>query len=346
MYRVAVIKGDGIGPEVVDSAIRVVNSVTDRIRFYEFEGGFEVFKRIGSPISEDDLKEIRKMDAILFGATTTPFNVPGYRSLIVTLRKELDLYANLRIIPDLSNGKEIVIVRENTEGLYARDGIGFSDRAIDFRIITLEGARRIAKFAINLAKERNSFITFVHKANVLKGDRFFREIVLEIAEREGVEVREAIIDSFMIKLVKNPWDHGVILTENMFGDIISDLATIHAGSIGIVPSGNYGDEIALFEPIHGSAPDIAGKGIANPIGAILSAAMMLDYLGLNGKVVWEATRRYVRYGNLTPDMGGTATTSEVTKGIISEIYSFDPFDIDEIWVEEIRLGRIPLTLWR
>ncbi|AEC51249.1 3-isopropylmalate dehydrogenase [Pyrococcus sp. NA2] len=344
MYRVAVIKGDGIGPEVVDAAIKVINAVTNRIRFQEFEGGLEVFKRYGKPIREEDLEEIKRMDAVLFGATTTPFNVPGYRSLILTLRRELGLYANLRIVPDLKNNREIVIVRENSEGLYSREGVLYSDKAIDFRIITREGAERIARFAVKVAKERNSFITLVHKANVLASDKFFRSVVLEVAREEGVDVREAIVDSFTIKLVRDPWNVGVVLTENMFGDILSDLATIHAGSIGVVPSGNYGDDIALFEPIHGSAPDIAGKGIANPIGAILSAAMMLDYLGLDGKVVWEAVRSYVSKGNLTPDMGGTATTMEVTNGIIREIHEFDPLDADELWMEEVRLGRILIRM--
>ncbi|HII60687.1 isocitrate--homoisocitrate dehydrogenase [Pyrococcus horikoshii] len=344
MYKVAVIKGDGIGPEVIDAAIRVVKSVTDKIKFYEFEGGLSVFKKYGVPIREEDLEEIRKMDAILFGATTTPFDVPRYKSLIITLRKELDLYANLRIIPNFKLRKEIIIVRENSEGLYSGEGAYDSNKVVDFRIITRKGAERIAKFAVKLAKDRSTFLTFVHKANILESDRFFRKIVLDIARKEDVKVREEIVDSFTIKLVKDPWNLGIILSENMFGDILSDLATIHAGSIGIVPSGNYGEDIALFEPIHGSAPDIAGKGIANPIGAILSAAMMLDYLGLDGSIIWKAVGRYVRRGNLTPDMEGRATTLEVTNGIISEIYRLDEYEIDEVWRDEVRLGRILLEI--
>ena len=285
MYRVAVIKGDGIGIEVTEVAMEVINAVTNRIEFVEFEGGFEVFKRYGVPIRDEDLEEIKKMDAVLFGATSTPFDVPNYKSLIITLRKELNLYANLRIIPDLWNEREIYIVRENSEGLYSGLYKATDERTIDFRVITRGGAERIARFAINLAKEKGEKITFIHKANVLMGDKFFRKIVLSLAEREGVEVREKIIDSFTIELVKNPWNQGIILTENLFGDILSDLAAIHARSIGIVPSGNYGDDIALFEPIHGTAPDIAGKGIANPIGAILSGAMLLDYLNLNGQII-------------------------------------------------------------
>jgi len=343
VYRVVVIKGDGIGIEVTEAAMEVIRAVTDKIEFFEFEGGFEVFKRYGVPIRENDLEEIRKMDAVLFGATSTPFDVPNYKSLIITLRKELGLYANLRIIPDLWNDREIYIVRENSEGLYSGVYRSTDERTIDFRIITRGGAERIARFAINLAKEKGEKITFVHKANVLMGDRFFRKIVLSLAEKEGVEVREKIIDSFTIELVRNPWSQGIILTENLFGDILSDLAAIHARSIGIVPSGNYGDDIALFEPIHGTAPDIAGKGIANPIGAILSGAMLLDYLGLDGGVIWNAVKNYVNKGNLTPDLGGNAMTEDVVYGIISEIddQEIDPVEWDELWIDEIRINTLP-----
>jgi isocitrate--homoisocitrate dehydrogenase len=133
------------------------------------------------------------------------------------------------------------------------------------------------------------------------------------------------------------------LSENLFGDILSDLASIHAKSIGVIPSGNYGEEIALFEPIHGSAPDIAGKGIANPIGAILSGAMLLDYLGLDGWVIWNAVKNYVKKGNLTPDLGGSAMTPDVVNGVISEIddQEIDPIEWDELWVNEIRINTIP-----
>ena len=348
MYRVAVIKGDGIGAEVTNAAIEVMRAVTDKIDFVEFEGGIEVFKKFGVPIRERDLEEIKKMDAVLFGATSTPFNVPNYKSLILTLRKELNLYANLRIIPDLWRDREIYIVRENSEGLYSGVYRATNERAIDFRIITREGAEKITRFALGLAKERNfKEITFVHKANVLRGDRFFRKIVLSLAEREGIKVNEKIVDSFTIELVRKPWQHKVILSENLFGDILSDLASIHAKSIGVIPSGNYGEEIALFEPIHGSAPDIAGKGIANPIGAVLSGAMLLDYLGLDGWIIWNAVKNHVKKGNLTPDLGGNAMTVDVVNGIISEIdaQEIDPIEWDELWVDEIRINTIP-TLFR
>ncbi|HII67887.1 MULTISPECIES: isocitrate/isopropylmalate family dehydrogenase [Thermococcus] len=349
MHRVAVIKGDGIGVEVTEAAMKVIGAVTDKIEFVEFEGGVEVFKKFGTPIREEDLEEIRKMDAVLFGATTTSFDVPNYKSLIITLRKELNLYANLRIIPDLWRDREIYIVRENSEGLYSGVYRTTNERAIDFRIITREGAERIARFAIELAKDKSfDEITFVHKANVLRSDRFFREIVLDLAEREGIRVNEKIVDSFSIELVRNPWQHKLILSENLFGDILSDLASIHARSIGVVPSGNYGEEIALFEPIHGSAPDIAGKGIANPIGAILSGAMLLDYLGLDGGVIWNAVKSYVKKGNLTPDLGGNGMTADVVNGIISEIddQEIDPIEWDEVWVEEIRINTIPMLFMK
>lgn len=344
MYRVAVIKGDGIGVEVTEAAMRVIKAVTNKIEFVEFEGGFEVFKECGAPIREEDLEEIKKMDAVLFGATSTPFDFPNYKSLILTLRKELNLYANLRIIPDLWRDREIYIVRENSEGLYSGEYEVNDGRVVDFRVITREGAEKIARFAIELAKSKNiEEITLVHKANVLRGDRFFRKIVLNLAEREGIKVNEKIIDSFTIELVRNPWKHRIILSENLFGDILSDLASIHAKSIGLIPSGNYGEKTALFEPIHGSAPDIAGKGIANPIGAILSGAMLLDYLGLDGRIIWNAVKNYVKKGNLTPDLGGSAMTLDVVNGAISEIddQEIDPIEWDELWVGEIRINNIP-----
>lgn len=156
MYRVAVIPGDGIGPEVIDGAVRVLKAVTGRVRFEYYEGGVDVFQECGSPIREEDLEEIRRSDAVLFGATTTPFDLPGYRSLILTLRKELGLYANLRIIPDLRTGREIVIVRENSEGLYFGIGAVVNGRAVDVRLITREGAERIARFAVEQAKARGA----------------------------------------------------------------------------------------------------------------------------------------------------------------------------------------------
>ncbi len=322
MHRVAVLGKDGIGSEVLKSSKRILNEVTDNISFHEFNGGYEVYQNTGSSIRDKDLKEISDMDAILFGSTTTPFDEPGYRSLILTLRQELDLYANLRIIPDLWNNKKIFIVRENSEGLYSRKYKKSEDFVEDSRVITRDGCERITEFALDKVEEINKDeFTFVHKANVLQSDKFFREIVKELSEDRGVEVNEGIIDAFTIEVVDNLWDHELILSSNLFGDIVSDLASIHAKSIGIVPTGNYGDNIALFEPMHGSAPDIAGKGISNPIGSILSSAMMLNYLNMNGEVIWKAVESYVTKSDLTPDLGGDSTTKSVTDGIIKEINS-------------------------
>lgn len=320
MHRVAVLGKDGIGEEVIESSKRVIREVTDEIEFEGFEGGYQVYQECGDSIRKQDLEEIRGMDAILFGSTTTPFDEPDYRSLILTLRQKLDLYANLRIIPDLWNDKEVYIVRENSEGLYSGKYERTEDRVEDSRVITRQGSERITEFAFDIAERIGSNeITLIHKANVLQGDKFFRKIVMKLAEDRGINVNEGIIDAFTIQIVNNFWDHQVMLSENLFGDIISDLSSIHARSIGIIPTENYGDEIALFEPMHGSAPEIAGNGISNPIGSILSSAMMMNYLDLDGDLVWDAVRSYVRSGDLTFDLDGNSSTEEVTDGIISEI---------------------------
>ena len=322
MHRVAVLGKDGIGEKVLNSSIRVLNEVTDEIEFVEYNGGFDVFQQSGSSIRDQDLKEIKNMDAILFGSTTSPVDEPDYRSLILTLRQELDLYANLRIIPDLWKNKKVYIVRENSEGLYSGEYAKSEDYVKESRIISKRGSRRITEFALDIIDEMGKQeFTFIHKANVLQSDKFFRNIVIKLAKEREVKVNEGLIDAFTIKLVNNFWDYKVILSSNLFGDIISDLSSIHAKSIGIIPTGNYGDDIALFEPMHGSAPDIAGKEIANPIGSILSGAMMLNYLNLDGDKIWNAVSSYMEKGDLTPDLNGNGSTESVTDGIISEINS-------------------------
>ncbi len=320
MYRVAVLGRDGIGDDVLDSCISVLNNVTDKIEFIELKGGYEIYQQRGVPISKYKIDEIQEMDAVLFGATETPSKETKYKSLILTLRQELELYANLRIVPNMNKGKKVFIVRENCEGLYSDEYECSKNKIIDNRVITREGCERITKFAAELAsKIGTDKITFVHKANVLKGDKFFREITMNLAENKGLRIDDRIIDAFTIEVVESFWEHDIILSGNLFGDIISDLSSINVESLGIIPSGNYGDEIALFEPVHGTAPDIEEKGIANPIGSILSGGMMLNYLGLNGDLVWTAVKEQISQGSLTPDIGGRANTEEVTQEIISKI---------------------------
>ena len=329
MYKVAVIPGDGIGRTVVPEAVRVLKSTDIKFEFQYMEVGYEVFRKVGASVPEDVLSKIKETQACLFGATTTPVGVAGYRSAIVTLRKALDLYANVRPVksyPIQSSIKnvDLVIVRENTEGLYSGIEFELEDSAFTLRIITRRASGRIARFAFNLAMKRRKKVTIVTKANVLrKTCGLFREASLLVAkDYPEVEVDELFVDVAAMNLVLKPQVFDVIVTPNLFGDILSDEAAGLVGGLGLAPSANIGDGYALFEPVHGSAPDIAGKGIANPMAAILSAKMMLDYLGEDewAERVENAVVTVLKEGkHLTPDLGGNSTTHEVTDAIIDAL---------------------------
>jgi homoisocitrate dehydrogenase len=273
----------------------------------------------------------------LFGATSSPTKgaVAGYRSPILAMRKAFDLYANLRPVQSLPGpfsrpDLDLLIVRENTEGLYAGCERREGDTAIAERVITVKGSERIARVAFEKAAVRSqesgvrrSTVTVVHKANVLKvTDGLFREQCLKVAvEYPEIAVKEMLVDSMAMRLVKDPENFDVIVTTNLFGDILSDEASGLIGGLGVAPSANIGAKVAVFEPVHGSAPDIAGQGIANPIGAILSAAMLLDHIGqpLAGDRVRMAVEVTLRGGCLPKDLGGAATTSEVTKAVVANL---------------------------
>jgi homoisocitrate dehydrogenase len=274
-------------------------------------------------------------DGTLFGATQSPSTVvAGYRSPILALRKQFDLYANLRPAGQLIPGGrpvDLLIVRENTEGLYSgrehRDG----DTAIAERVITRRASERIARVAFEEARRRitqdesrSTHVTIVHKANVLKlTDGLFRESCLAVAQDYGdVKVDEMLVDAAAMWLVKDPTRFDVIVTTNLFGDILSDEAAGLVGGLGVAPSANLGaGRVAVFEPVHGSAPDIAGQGIANPVGAILSAAMLLDHLGepAGAERVRRAVTATIAAGITTPDLGGRGTTAQVTEAICREL---------------------------
>jgi len=329
MYRIAVIPGDGIGKTVVPEAVRVLESTGIEFDFQYLEVGYEVFKKVGTSVPQDILFEIKETQACLFGATTTPVGVADYRSAVVTLRKALDLYANVRpakSYPIRSSVRDVdlAIVRENTEGLYSGIEFELEDSAFTLRMITRRATDRIARFAFNLAMKRRRKVTLVTKANILrKSCGLFREASLHVAkDYSEVEVNELFVDVAAMNLVLKPQVFDVILTSNLFGDILSDEAAGLVGGLGIAPSANIGDDYALFEPVHGSAPDIAGKGIANPMAAILSAKMMLDYLGENkcAEYVENAVMNVMKEGkHLTPDLGGSSTTREVAEAIIDAL---------------------------
>ncbi len=329
MYKIAVIPGDGIGKTVVPEAVRVLERTGLKFDFQYMEVGYEVFKKVGTSVPEDVLSEIKETQACLFGATTTPVDVADYRSAVVTLRKALDLFANVRpakSYPIRSSVKDVdlVIVRENTEGLYSGIEFELEDSAFTLRMITRKASERIAKFAFNLATKRRKKVTVVTKANVMrKSCGLFRQVSLLVAkDYPQVEVNELFVDVVAMNLVLKPQVFDVILTSNLFGDILSDEAAGLVGGLGLAPSANIGNDYALFEPVHGSAPDIAGKGIANPMAAILSAKMMLNYLGETkwAERIENAVVTVLREGKcLTPDLGGTSTSHEVTEAIIDAL---------------------------
>jgi methanogen homoisocitrate dehydrogenase len=312
--KVAVVPGDGIGPEVVESALSVLDAAGAQFERIPVEVGFGRWKRTGEALSEDDLALIKECDCVLFGAITTPSD-PNYRSVLLRLRHELDLYANIR--PFSSRGLNFIIVRENTEGLYSGlEEVG-EEESRTLRIITRRGSERIAEKACDLAVGRRK-LTIVHKSNVLKSDRLFLETCRAVAARRGVPFEDMLVDTAAYNLVIRPQKFDVLVTTNLFGDILSDEAAGIAGSLGLCASANVGDSRALFEPIHGSAPDIAGKGIANPLGAIRSAAMMMKWLGYPemGERIEDAVLQSLKSGATTQDLGGSCSTTEVTEAVI------------------------------
>jgi methanogen homoisocitrate dehydrogenase len=317
MKEIAIIEGDGIGKEVIPVARRVLETVRPDLRFFPVEVGYGRWERTGEAITSGEIRALKGADAILFGAVTTPPD-PDYRSVVVRMRKELDLYANVR--PVKGGDADIIIVRENTEGLYSGiEEIG-PDRATTVRLITRQGSERIARFACGLAKDRRH-LTIGHKANVIKADTLFRDICIGVAKEAGVPVQEKFIDALCLDILQHPNNYDVIVTENMFGDILSDVAAYLVGGLGMLPSGNIGDRSALFEPVHGSAPKHAGRDTANPVAAIRSAAMLLEYLGdrENAARIEEAIGRVIASGVKTRDLGGTAGTREMGEAVAAAL---------------------------
>jgi isopropylmalate/isohomocitrate dehydrogenase-like protein len=333
------INGDGVGPELMAHARAVVDDLLE-VEWVEGEAGYSTFKKSGASLPQATVDSARACDAVLFCAVSSPPHIPNYKSAIISLRKELDLYANLRPFDSLPNvpgpawaygGLQLppsasplnfAIVRENTEGLYS--GIEESDgeRATALRVITRKGSERIVKFAFEYARSHHfSNVTLVHKANVLRQtDGLFLEAGREVSkayEQAGISCDDAIVDSVAMRLVKSPADFQVIATTNLFGDILSDEASALIGGLGVAPSANIGEKFSLFEPVHGSAPDIAGKGVANPTGMLRSAAMMLEHLGYGKEAerLEAAIQRAYGQNIKTKDVGGTASTNEMAAAI-------------------------------
>ena len=322
-YDIAVIPGDGIGKEVMKVTIDVLNELDIDFNYIYGEAGDECLEKTGNALPGETLDIIRNADACLFGAAGETA-----ADVIVKIRQEMKMFANLRPVKTYPNTNSLfdnidfMIVRENTEGLYIAGEEKYTeDGAVARRIITRQAEERIIDYAFNYAKENSKGkVTGVHKANVLKKtDGLFRKIFYEVAERyPDIATEDFYVDATAMYLITQPESFDVIVTTNLFGDILSDEGAGLVGGLGLIPSANIGEDGALFEPVHGSAPDIAGKGIANPIAMMLSAIMMLRYLGENEAAdkFDNAILKVLEEGKtLTGDLGGSASTEEITQAI-------------------------------
>ncbi|WAC05574.1 MAG: isocitrate/isopropylmalate dehydrogenase family protein [Methanoregula sp.] len=317
MKKIAVAEGDGIGHEVIPVARQVLELLHPEYEYFSVEMGYGRWEKTGCPCNDHEIAALKSTDAVLFGAVTTP-PMKDYQSVVLRIRKALDLYANLR--PVKGEGFDIMIVRENTEGLYSGIEEADTDRATTLRVVTRKGTERIARTAIRLTKTRR-LLTIGHKANVIKSDVFFRDICIAETISAGVPYNEKYIDALALDILQHPAAYDVVVTTNIFGDILSDVASYLVGGLGLVPSANIGDRYALFEPVHGSAPDIAGKNIANPVAAIRSAAMLLDYCGdhKGSAMIETAVLQTILGGTRTADLGGTAGTREFGDAVAEKI---------------------------
>ena len=329
-YKIGVIKGDGIGPEIIDEAIKVLDAVSINmdinLKYEEMLLGGAAIDETGVPLPEETLQGVKKCDAVLFGAIGGPKWDKQERHLrpesgLLDLRKEMGTFANLRpamvydelvnassLKPEVIAGVDIMVVRELTGGIYFGEPRELhADRAFNTMVYTREEVERIAIVAFDIAMQRDKRVCSVDKANVLEVSQFWREIVEEVAkDYPEVELSHMYVDNAAMQLIRDPKQFDVILTGNIFGDILSDAASMLSGSIGLLPSASTGKGVGLFEPIHGSAPDIAGQGIANPLATISSASMMLRYaLGEDAAAdkIDAAIKKALSEGYRTGDLG-------------------------------------------
>ncbi|HHZ03311.1 MAG TPA: isocitrate/isopropylmalate dehydrogenase family protein [Tissierellia bacterium] len=331
MKKITFIPGDGIGLEIMYAAKEIIDAVTDSIEWEEVIAGSTAYEKCGVLLPEETIKSIEKNRIVLKGPITTPVGT-GFRSINVELRQRFNLYANVRPvktfegIDSLYKNLDLVIVRENTEDLYRGIEHKVNENAAEsIKIITREASERIVDFAFKLAeKEKRNKVTLTHKANIMKlTDGLFLQAGRDVSTKyPHIKFEDVIVDAMAMKLVMNPHDYEVIVAPNLYGDILSDLAAGLVGGLGMAPGANIGDSTAIFEPVHGSAPDIAGKNIANPTSAILSGTMMLKYIGEEkaANIIEEALKQVLmKKGLHTKDLGGNLTTSEFKDEIIKYI---------------------------
>jgi len=337
MYKISLITGDGIGPELSESAVSVLNHIHDHLDI-KFEitkllAGDIALKQTGKALPDETLEVIKKSDVCL----KAPVGESA-ADVIVVLRRMLDLYANIRPaksypnMPSLRNDIDMVIVRENTEDLYTGKEFSLGDASVALRIISEKASKRIAKYAFEMAKQRNSMkkVTCVHKSNVMRiTDGMFAKSCSDVAkEYPDISFEQMYVDACAMNLIRQPQMFDVVVTTNLFGDILSDESSQVVGGLGMAPAANIGDKFALFEPVHGAAFDIAGKNIANPSSFLLSIKMMFDWLGGKhgdqkcievGKKLESVIFDLVKEGITTKDIGGDKTTSEFTAEITNRL---------------------------
>ncbi len=331
MRRITLIPGDGTGPEIVEAGARVIEASGARVEWDIQKAGAKVMDEYGTPLPQHVLDSIRTNGVALKGPITTPVG-SGFRSINVALRKELDLFANLRPAKTIEGVRapyrdlDLVVVRENTEDLY----IGIErkvseDKAESLKVITRGASERICRFAFEYArKEKRRKVTVVHKANILKcTDGLFLEVARQVAEDyPDIEFEERIVDNMAMQLVQKPQLYDVMVMPNLYGDIISDLCAGLVGGLGVAPSGNIGEGIAVFEPVHGSAPKYTGMNKVNPTAFILSGVLMLRHIGEEEAAdrIFRAVSEVIKEGkSVTYDLGGEAGTSQMADAIIERM---------------------------
>ncbi|MBN1629898.1 MAG: isocitrate/isopropylmalate dehydrogenase family protein [Thermoleophilia bacterium] len=329
--RVTCIPGDGIGPEIMAAAKTAIAATGVCIEWVDVEAGAGVVERCGTPLPDSVIESIRDTKVALKGPVTTPVG-SGFRSVNVALRKALDLYANLRPavnIPGIRSryeGVDLVIVRENTEDLYAGiERMVDADTAESIKRITRRGSERIARFAFEYARrEGRHTVTAVHKANIMKlSDGLFLDVSQQVAAGyPDIEFEDRIVDNMCVQLVQRPEAYDVLLCPNLYGDILSDLCAGLVGGLGVAPGANIGEDVAVFEPVHGSAPDIAGQDKADPTALMLSSVLMLQHLGETeaAHALSQGVRAVLGKGErVTADLGGTAGTRDMGDAIAEEV---------------------------
>ena len=325
MKKIAVIPGDGIGLEVVPAAVSVIESLGLEIEFINGEAGDEVKNRTGKALPLEVLDMVGESDAVLFGAAGETA-----ADVIIRLRQEIDSFVNVRPakaykgVNSIRPETDLVILRENSEGVYAGIESAVSEEMATLtRVITKTASSRLAEYACEYVKSQGiEKFTIAHKDNVMRiTDGLFRKTVENVALKNGIDTESALMDSLAMLMIMYPENYNVIVCPNLAGDMLSDLAAGLVGGLGLLPSANIGPTCALFEPVHGTAPDIAGRGIANPVATVLSACMMLEYIGYSREAneIQMITEQILNEGCTTPDIGGSETTRGVTEKIISRL---------------------------